>query len=189
MFLVGGFSESKYLQSRIREEFNDMVKNISVPPAPMAAIVRGALEYGLNMKKIKSRTLPLTYGIELAPLWKPGDPPERRQTHNRIFKFRRLVERGREVDVDQEFGLELHPSYENQTEISIEVHSSTAIDATYCDELGMKKVGELRLDFPDPHLGFQRTIKFTLTFGQMEIRAYARNQQGKTTNAVFELEL
>src|SRR5688572_19635421 len=72
---------------------------------------------------------------------KPGDPPERRQTHNRIFKFRRLVERGREVDVDQEFGLELHPSYENQTEISIEVYSSTAIDATYCDEPGMKKVG------------------------------------------------
>jgi hypothetical protein len=168
------------------------------------------------MKKIKSRTLPLTYGIELAPLWyekkfffstiffylqdlkikhfnkfyrKPGDPPERRQTHNRIFKFRRLVERGREVDVDQEFGLELHPSYENQTEISIEVYSSTAIDATYTDEPGMKKVGELRLDFPDPHLGFQRTIKFTLTFGKMEIRAYARNQQGKTTNASFELEL
>src|SRR5205823_8203034 len=29
-----------------------------------------ALEYGLNMQKIKSRTLPLTYyGIELAPLW------------------------------------------------------------------------------------------------------------------------
>ncbi|RIA97899.1 hypothetical protein C1645_751090 [Glomus cerebriforme] len=191
MFLVGGFSESKYLQKRIKEEFSNDVKNnnICVPSQPMAAIVRGALEYGLNMKKIKSRTLPLTYGIELAPLWKPGDPPERRQTHDRIFKFRRLVEKGREVDVDQEFGLELHPSYANQTEISIEVYSTTASEATYCDEPGMKKVGELRLDFPDPHLGFQRTIKFTLTFGQMEIRAYARNQLGKTTNATFEFLL
>ena len=41
MFLVGGFSESKYLQKRIREEFSEVVKNISVPPQPMAAIVRG----------------------------------------------------------------------------------------------------------------------------------------------------
>src|SRR5207248_8968767 len=73
--------------------------------------------------------------------------------------------------------------------ISIEVYSTTAVDSTYCDEPGMKKVWELRLDFPEPNLGFQRTIKFTLTFGQMEIRAYARNQQGKSTNACFELEL
>ncbi len=43
MFLVGGFSESKYLQKRIKEEFNDRVRNrnISVPSQPMAAIVRG----------------------------------------------------------------------------------------------------------------------------------------------------
>jgi hypothetical protein len=43
MFLVGGFSESKYLQKRIREEFSNKVKNnnISVPSQPVAAIVRG----------------------------------------------------------------------------------------------------------------------------------------------------
>ena len=43
----------------------------------------------------------------------------------------------------------------------------------------MKKIRELKLDFPDPHLGFQRTIKFALTFGQVELTAYARDQQGK----------
>ncbi|CAB5297437.1 unnamed protein product [Rhizophagus irregularis] len=154
-----------------------------------AATLRGALEYGLNMKKIKTRRLPLTYGIELAPLWKPGDPPERRQTHNRIFKFRRLVEKGVEVDVDQEFGFELRPSFANQTELLMEIYSTTANEATYCDEPGMKKVGKLKLDFPNPRLGFQRTISFTLTFGQMEIRAYAKNQQGKITNATFVISV
>jgi hypothetical protein len=68
------------------------------------------------------------------------------------------------------------------------VYSTTAIDATYCDEPGMRKVVELRLDFPDIHLGFQRTIKFTLTFDQMEVHACARNKQGKSTNASFKLE-
>ncbi|CAB4441971.1 unnamed protein product [Rhizophagus irregularis] len=59
MFLIGGFSESKYLQKIIREEFSSKVKNgnISVPSQPVAASLRGALEYGLNMKKIKTRRL------------------------------------------------------------------------------------------------------------------------------------
>jgi hypothetical protein len=51
----------------------------------------------------------------------------------------------------------------------------------------MRKIGKLKFDFPDPHLGFQRTIKFTLTFGLMEIRAYARNQQRESTFEYSEL--
>ncbi|RIA98077.1 hypothetical protein C1645_870960 [Glomus cerebriforme] len=187
MFLVGGLSDSKYLQKRIHEEFSTEIRIISTPRQPTTATVKGALEYGLNMQKAKSRILPLSYGIELGSVWKPSEPSERHQTHNRIFKFRRLVERGREVDVDQEFGLELYPSYENQTEILIEVYVTTAIEATYCDEPGMRKIVELRLDFPDPHLGYQRTVKFTLTFGQTEVYACAKNKQGKSTTASFKL--
>ncbi len=47
--------------------------------------------------------------------------------------------RGLEVDVDQKFGPEIHPNYENQTEISIEVYLTAAIEATYCNEPGMRK--------------------------------------------------
>src|SRR6266536_2540639 len=41
MFLVGGFSESKYLQKIIKQEFSYQINNISVPTRPMAAIARG----------------------------------------------------------------------------------------------------------------------------------------------------
>jgi actin-like ATPase involved in cell morphogenesis len=41
MFLVGGFSESKYLQKRIREEFSNEIRNIYIPRQPEAAVVRG----------------------------------------------------------------------------------------------------------------------------------------------------
>ncbi len=62
MFLVGGFSESQYLQTRVKAEFQTLVSNISVPQQPIAAIVRGAVDYGLNMDTIKTRTLKWTYG-------------------------------------------------------------------------------------------------------------------------------
>ncbi|CAG8466752.1 2905_t:CDS:2 [Acaulospora colombiana] len=189
MFLVGGFSESKYLQRRIREEFNEQVKNINVPKQPQAAIVRGGLEYGLNMKVIKTRVLKWTYGIELSPQWKPGDPPERRIAHNRIDIFSKLVSRGTVVDVDQEFGKDLFPSIEDQVAASMKIYKTPESDGRYPDEPGMEKLGELILDFPDPYLGFNRKLRFTLTFGQMEIRAYCTNQNGKSVNATFDLEL
>ncbi|GES97308.1 hypothetical protein GLOIN_2v1886005 [Rhizophagus clarus] len=48
ILMVGGFSESKYLQSRIKKEFSLKVKLISIPPQPVIAIVKGAVEYGLK---------------------------------------------------------------------------------------------------------------------------------------------
>jgi hypothetical protein len=51
MFLVGSLSESKYLLKRVKEEFQDQVKIISVPIQPTAAIACGAVFYGLSMIK------------------------------------------------------------------------------------------------------------------------------------------
>jgi hypothetical protein len=83
MFLVGGFSESKYLQKIIKEEFNRRVNNnISVPVQPIAAISRGAALYGLSIKSslnkenvgddkcvIADRVLTCTYGIKSSTKW------------------------------------------------------------------------------------------------------------------------
>ncbi|CAG8453450.1 12515_t:CDS:2 [Cetraspora pellucida] len=181
MFLVGGFSESKYLQARIKQEFGGQSTDI-------AAIVRGAVDYGLNMKTIKTRVLKWTYGIELSPQWKKGDPPERKISHGRINVFSKLVSRGTIVDVDEEFGKELFPSIEDQSAASMKIYKTPEYDGKYPDEPGMEKLGELILDFPDSQLGFNRKLEFTLSFGQMEIRAYCKNQNGKSVDAIFNLE-
>ncbi|GBC29314.2 uncharacterized protein OCT59_009912 [Rhizophagus irregularis] len=47
ILMVGGFSESKYLQSRIKQEFSSKVKLITIPPQPVSAIMKGAVKYGL----------------------------------------------------------------------------------------------------------------------------------------------
>jgi hypothetical protein len=50
MFLVGGFSESKYLQARIKKEFGNRVPNIPVPILPVTAIVKGGKVYNFRTK-------------------------------------------------------------------------------------------------------------------------------------------
>ena len=48
MLLVGGFSESEYLQDRIKKEFSDEVPNISVPKNPISSIMKGGKLTFLN---------------------------------------------------------------------------------------------------------------------------------------------
>ncbi|CAB5192646.1 unnamed protein product [Rhizophagus irregularis] len=69
IFLAGGFSESKYLQKRIKKEFRDVVINIRVPTRPIAAVSRGAVMYGLSSNVISTRILKYTYGIEVVNYW------------------------------------------------------------------------------------------------------------------------
>ena len=45
IFLIGGFSQSKYLQSRIKKEFSRKVNKITVPRDPSAIVARGGEMY------------------------------------------------------------------------------------------------------------------------------------------------
>jgi hypothetical protein len=81
MFLVGGFSESIYLQQRIKKEFQNQVNVISVPTHPTTATLRGATLYGLSLFNSKNdnmevtrfiittRILKYTYGIKVRNYW------------------------------------------------------------------------------------------------------------------------
>ncbi|CAG8539852.1 5874_t:CDS:2, partial [Paraglomus occultum] len=45
MFIVGGFANSEYLVRRIKKEFKDTVKKITVPAQPIAAVLKGSVFY------------------------------------------------------------------------------------------------------------------------------------------------
>jgi molecular chaperone DnaK (HSP70) len=201
IFLVGGFGQSKYLQKRVEEEFNKSVENISIPNQPIAAVVRGAAIYGKSLHKSRSlnklnnskcviatRVLKYTFGTKVAHLWKLGDPPERRTFGGIIQKFRRIVERGTEVTIDQEFKIEnLVPVFSFQTKMNFDVYYTKEQDADYCDEPGVKMLGEFLISLPDVHLGSNRPCTFSLLFGDMEIKAKAFNQaNGQNYQTNFE---
>ncbi|GBB95727.1 hypothetical protein RclHR1_00260032 [Rhizophagus clarus] len=191
MFLVGGFSQSKYLQKRIKQKFQRRVKNISVPLHPIAAISRGAALYGLSMAKsapnldrmnslkfvINERKLKYTYGIRVSREWKEGDPIERKRSNGRIYKFCSLARRETVVKVNQEFTLDIAPERASQDTITFHIYYTTKNSAQYCDEDDeVKKLGKLIISLPDVHLGKERRVLFGLIFGRMEITAIAKNQ-------------
>ncbi|RHZ71894.1 hypothetical protein Glove_249g8 [Diversispora epigaea] len=189
MFLVGGFSESSYLQSQIRRHFMTKVPLIAVPKHPIAAIVRGALEYGLNMEIIQTRVLKFCYGVEVSAKWEKTDPQERRTPAGRIFRFHKLALRGVEVAVDQKFYYTAGPVVPNQTDMTFNIFITPDSNAKYCDEDGMRMLGKMKIDLPDPQRGKNRLVEFTLTFGTMEVKATAINKRtGQVYESSFVLE-
>ncbi|CAG8560657.1 13331_t:CDS:2 [Racocetra persica] len=189
IYLVGGFSESKYLQTRIRSAFN-YIPHILVPKEPLTAVARGAVQYGLNMKTIKTRVLKYSYGVKLAFEWQPGDPPERRTPKGRIFKFHQMATRGTTVEVDQEFSEVFVPFTKKQRTRTYRIYITRKKTATYCDEAGMRFLGELKIDFQNTFHGMERPVLFSLRFGKMEIDATAIDQVTEQVyQTTFKLEL
>ncbi|CAG8541400.1 8297_t:CDS:2 [Ambispora gerdemannii] len=191
LFLVGGFSESLYLVKNIKELFNDKIKTIAVPPCPIAAVVRGAVFYGLNMNIVQSRRLIYTYGIEILNEFKPGFDKKKRITkEGLVYRFNPLIKRGTLVDVNAKVTREFFPVFPKQTSATLKLFQTRNDRVRYCNETGVRLLGTLKIDLPDVHLGTNRPIEYTLTFGKMEIEATAKNKKtGQLYTSTFDLDM
>ncbi|CAH1762210.1 11205_t:CDS:2 [Entrophospora sp. SA101] len=186
MFLVGGFCESRYLQNVIKKEFHDRVKNISVPRHPMLAVVKGAVEYGLNMKCVKNRVLKNTYGVMLT------------------------VTRGTKVDVDEEFSVISTPLHPSSKTMSIEIFETLSRAPKFFDEPRMRQLEKIKVDLPenpnsngasssssdniqdnlDDDVDDKRCVEIILRFGETEIKAMAKVKgTGEIRQALINLGL
>ncbi|CAG8778073.1 9192_t:CDS:10, partial [Gigaspora margarita] len=168
MFLVGGFSESKYLQHRIKEEFGNKV-TISIPPNPAAAILKGACLYGIDMKTVATRVLKWSYGVLVSEVWQDDDPISRKDSNGRIDKFSLLASKGTEVDVEKEFSTEVTPVFPNQTSILVQFFYTSELNSTYCDGPHLKSLGSFIVSgLPIVNSGLDRRVLLTLRFASME---------------------
>ncbi|CAB4473668.1 unnamed protein product [Rhizophagus irregularis] len=185
--IIGGFSESKYLQERIRKEFMVRVDNIIIPHQPIAAVVRGAVRYGTNKKLIKNRVLKYTYGRStLRPYNESIDTLDRKRDSGYVLVFKPLARKGTTVEVGQKFFQTSHPENSDQEKMWCRILITDNESARYCDDDGVKELGDFIIDLPDKQLGKDRKVYFELCFGEMEIRAYAKNEyNGNEYSATF----
>jgi hypothetical protein len=110
IFLVGGFSESKYLQERVKKEFKTRVDQILIPSQPIAAVARGAVKYGINKKFIKNRVLKYTYGRSFLRLYNEStDPDDKKRESGYVLIFKPLAKKGSIIEVGQKFSQISHP--------------------------------------------------------------------------------
>ncbi|RIB29568.1 hypothetical protein C2G38_2238825 [Gigaspora rosea] len=185
IFMVGGFSASKYLQERIKKEFKNDVKYILVSPKPVTAVVSGAVVYGLRNNADASVKAPLSRPIILDRVLK--------YTYGtnilRSNEFSILAKRGAQARIDQKFESTFVPLIPNQSTMGFKIYITQNNEPKYCYEEGVQFLGELKVNLPDIDLGLNRPVKFSICFAEEEIKVFAVNlQNGQNCHTTFILD-
>ncbi|CAG8505058.1 9399_t:CDS:2 [Funneliformis mosseae] len=178
IIMVGGFSESKYLQKRIREEFLDFVQNISFPTNPILAVVKGAVQFGMKEHVITNRVLKWTYGTDIARKWEANDPISRKLPNGMIKVFHPLAKKGSHLTSKDEVTTVFKPYSLFQRKVSFNMYHTSQFDAKYCDEDDdVRLLDNWEIDIPRLDDFDDQIISLTLNFGSIEILAKAENQK------------
>ena len=92
-----------------------------------------------------------------------------------------------ECALDEKFSSVYFPVYEEQTRLNFKVYGTPKSNQRFCNESGMRFIGNLDIKLPDVELKLDRPVEFSLIFGEFLITATAKNQKtGKTYTADFE---
>ncbi|PKK61471.1 hypothetical protein RhiirC2_791753 [Rhizophagus irregularis] len=195
----GEFSKSPYLLSRVKKAFIDQVPIIALPTA---AVVRGAIIYGLNVKpthdlsneassvhriydeldnlnKIKtvsSRVFEKTYGIKATRKWNPSDPIERKLSDGMINIFLQIAKQGNEIPIDTGISMIFSSNFISRN--SIDLFITDEHDVKYCDSPGVNLIGTLKISTPSTIKN--SAISITLFFSNITIKVVAQEVDDKT---------
>ncbi|CAO5165798.1 putative Hsp70 family protein [Frankia sp. AiPs1] len=196
VYLVGGFANSRYLQRRLEAVVEGRAR-LFVPPRPENAVLFGAVQYGNNPARIRSRTAGRTYGYGLLEAFDPAlDPPERLYLNAEgkalcTGRFRVLVRRGEVIPAGKETTSRVFPRDGNQTRMKLSFFASDAESPRYVDGGQVSEVGYVTIYLPEVgnrrYTARERAIDVKTIFGETVIRVQAIDRAtGYQTDAEIE---
>ena len=196
IFMVGGFSESPYLKSEIKKEFEIGGLQVLVPRRPQVSVVRGACLFGLDPHSISSRIAKKTYGINTLTTFDPEKHPEKKKVviEGEDFcedVFDAFVRAGDSIGAEEVHVKTYCPVRSRQTVMRIIFYCCDYRDTEFIDEEGVEQLGELTIDIGRPFQSVEdKTVKVTLRFGSTHIYACATNRDGtEVRNCEFKFDL
>jgi hypothetical protein len=155
IFMVGGFSESPYLKTCIKNKFEHGGIQILVPRRPQVSVIRGACMFGLNPRSITSRISKKTYGINTLTTYDPDKHADEKKVviEGEDFcedVFDSFVRKGDAVGIDEVHVKTYCPVRARQTVMRIIFYCSDKETVTFIDDDGVEKLGELSIDIGRP---------------------------------------
>ncbi|WAQ99932.1 HS12B-like protein [Mya arenaria] len=178
--LVGGFSESKYLQTRMKAEFGDKVV---APTEPRTAVMKGAVLFGQRPTAIQTRVSKYTYGIATMEHFKPEIHSENKRIvidgHDYCDDiFEKHVTIGQEITVGQNMKeMTYHPTIDDQAHFVLQVFASSTENPKYVTDEECQQIGLLLVEI-DTGGNRNFEIKVKLVFGGTEIQVEVRDGLG-----------
>ena len=157
ILMVGGFSESQLLQTRVREAFPE--KTVICPNEAGLAVLKGAVIFGHNPGAISERISRFTYGTDL------------------IFDgFSKLVGTGDKLQIGKSNKVEVyHALFSNATSIPVNIFVSPNENPTCLSEEGCVKIMPRTFSNPDGTKGFPKGVEMCMIFGGTEFKVKVKD--------------
>ena len=190
ILLVGGFSESPFLQEAIKQNFPD--KRLIIPEEAGLAVLKGAVLFGHNPLTITSRIAKCSYGVRVYRDFQDGVHPSAKKTTIEGRPkckdvFATHVKKGQELKVNEPQSHQRYtPLSADQLSLVFDIYTSTEEEPEYVTDYSCSYLGQLEVEVPDLSGGKERGVFVNMIFGGTEIIVEAKEEKtGNKTRATF----
>lgn len=190
VLMVGGFSESPFLQEKMKEALPDC--HTVIPNEAGLAVLRGAVLFGHEPKAIVSRIAKYSYGVDTYTRFIPAvHPPEKIKIVNDkeycSDVFSKHITIGDVLKIDEvQQKLSYSPIYPDQKSVRFNVFTSTSKDPKYVDDGSCQRLASLDIPIPDISGGTDRRVLVQFMFGETEIKVEGVDEKtGEVTEIKF----
>jgi molecular chaperone DnaK (HSP70) len=186
ILMVGGFSESAYVQDVIKKEFHETNgRKVLVPKDAGISVVQGAVVYGRQPGNITSRILRYSYGVAITPKFDEAKYDKRKMKtyagENRCDDvFAKFIDIGTEVEVGHHVKKTYDTIEPTATSCTFRVFFSTAEDPLYTDDDTCQPLGRLDVEYANPKKKIL-SIEVDYIFGDTELSIKAMETESKNT--------
>ncbi|KAK3604536.1 hypothetical protein CHS0354_000358 [Potamilus streckersoni] len=184
ILLVGGFSESGFVQDVIRSKFQDKLGlKVIVPREAGLSVLNGAVIFGWKPEIIEARVLRYTYGVKITPEFDPGKhPASKRIMVNQKPHCADVFSAFIEVDTEVANGYRVLEVYNTLTPyqicLAIQVYLSPSKNPNFVTDPDCQLMGTLNVIIPDP-TEEQRNVIVVFIFGDTELHAVAMEEENQ----------
>jgi molecular chaperone DnaK (HSP70) len=192
ILMVGGFSESPFVQQVMKAEFTDKSKvKVLIPQQAGIAVLNGAVLYGRMPEVVTSRVVRYTYGVRVSREFKQGNDPENKQ-HPKESKvcidvFSPFMKEGTSVERGHKVLQMYSTSRPYQDTMDVQVYTASGCVPRFVTDEGCRLLGTLKVKVPDPSEKTRNLIVF-FRFGSTTLAMLAIEKESKKACAtVFGL--
>ena len=181
ILMVGGFSESPFVQDVIKKEFQEkMGKKVLIPSEAGISVLNGAVVFGRQPENIASRVLRFTYGASISPRFEKGRHEKKRkfvvdgEDHCRDV-FGDFIRAGTQVDVGHRIEECYNTLRPHQEVLALQIYVTEDDCPSYVDDQGCRKLGQLDVTVPHPSEE-KHSMEVIYEFGDTELHITAQEQ-------------
>ncbi|XP_060574856.1 heat shock 70 kDa protein 12B-like [Ruditapes philippinarum] len=173
IILVGGFSESQYVQESFKAKFAN--KQVIVPAECGLAVLKGAVLFGQNQSIVTARISRFTYGLEISIPFDATKHPEEKMIDSDVGtlcmdSFWKAVEIGEEIKDGQEVARIGKAVDDCQNHIKMRIFKSNKQNPIFTTDEGCELIGEIAVPMDCTLKAVDNAVDEIFIFGGTELK-------------------